>query len=536
MKTRFLALLSTFAIMLTMAPAVFAISGTVKATDAQGTEANNFLTTEDIYVDGVCSTAVSHRMDIYIVEHKETWANDDVLTDVSGSVESVISDGSGNMPSVTLAWATPLAIGSYDIVLDTNLDGKYHEDLDCIDTIDEIGFSVAQATGSGSAALGANDPGDHEWVIGVTDANNVMMHLALTAGELEDVDITAIEITESGTGDEAVGVTVVKIVEDEDADGAYDEEVDTLLGSGVFTAEESVLDIEVTGTIEAEGTKDILFVYVMGDTHLEADTYQLEVSSVIATGTLSEDEIILANLPISSGVGTVVSAATEVEEEGDEEVETGLEDEELETGAEEEEEDQMVDPDINIAEPFTDIEGHWAEDYISDLRLREVVKGKDGKFNPDVEITRAELTKMVLLAFEYDIYEVIEEDDLFTDVTGEEWYAFFLATAKGYEIVSGYDDGSFKPNASINRVEALKIMMEAAEVDTASSLAVTFPDTIADEWYAPYINYGYGNGIIKGYSTGEYKGMFRPNHTATRGEVAKMISVLKASVEEVVTE
>ena len=80
-------------------------------------------------------------------------------------------------------------------------------------------------------------------------------------------------------------------------------------------------------------------------------------------------------------------------------------------------------------------------------------------------------------------------------------------------------EGCFKPDNSINRAEALKILLEAAGFDTSGAITESFPDTSADAWYMKYVNYAAKNGIVSGYSNGN----FGPGNNITRAEVSKAI-------------
>ncbi|MTI81628.1 MAG: S-layer homology domain-containing protein [Firmicutes bacterium] len=99
---------------------------------------------------------------------------------------------------------------------------------------------------------------------------------------------------------------------------------------------------------------------------------------------------------------------------------------------------------------FNDIQGHWAEEDIINMGSRGFVSGyKDGAFQPNVNITRAEFTAMLASVLGLDKVEF--EGISFEDIDSENWY--FKAIGQAYKagIVQGYNDEKFKPNEYITR-------------------------------------------------------------------------------------
>jgi len=148
---------------------------------------------------------------------------------------------------------------------------------------------------------------------------------------------------------------------------------------------------------------------------------------------------------------------------------------------------------------FTDILGHWAKTYIEQLYEKGVVSGKTATtFVPNDNLTRAELTKIALKSFDFEIPKIVEVKP-FSDVALNTWYAVYVAKAKNAGVLSGYADGTFRPNQPVNRVEALKILIEAAKIDT-TDFEASFLDTNPDAWYASYLAYAKQKGIVEGYA------------------------------------
>ena len=168
---------------------------------------------------------------------------------------------------------------------------------------------------------------------------------------------------------------------------------------------------------------------------------------------------------------------------------------------------------------FYDIKGHWAEDYINQIVNRGIASGKrKGIFAPNDLITRAELTKIAVNAFGFEVPESLFSSP-FKDIEINTWYAPYIYAAKIFELVKGYTDGEFRPNDFINRVEALKILLIGSDVDINPSLTVKYKDTKVDSWYTKYLAFAARNKIISGYGDGT----FGPGNFITRAEVAKIV-------------
>ena len=177
--------------------------------------------------------------------------------------------------------------------------------------------------------------------------------------------------------------------------------------------------------------------------------------------------------------------------------------------------------DDDVAQPFKDIKFHWAEDYIDDLRLQGVVQGKmEGIFSPDSALTRAELVKIVLELFDISVPSSVSTEP-FSDVSTSQWYAVYISAAKDAGIVDGYGNGTFRPNQNINRAEALKILLEAANVALVEG-DVSFTDVPKTGWFYRYVVFAVKNGVANGYGNG----MFGPGNFITRAEFAKMASLV----------
>ena len=104
----------------------------------------------------------------------------------------------------------------------------------------------------------------------------------------------------------------------------------------------------------------------------------------------------------------------------------------------------------------------------------------------------------------------------YSDIKSGDWYNNAISTLSNAGIVSGYPDGTFRPNAPITRAEMSKIIALFAKLDKTTD---RFSD-IAGHWAEAYIKLAAGNGWIEGYPDGS----FRPNQSITRAETVTMIN------------
>ncbi|MDH3324642.1 MAG: S-layer homology domain-containing protein, partial [Candidatus Peregrinibacteria bacterium] len=111
---------------------------------------------------------------------------------------------------------------------------------------------------------------------------------------------------------------------------------------------------------------------------------------------------------------------------------------------------------------------------------------------------------------------------LFSDVEPGHKFATEIKYCKNEGIFSGYPDGTFKPEGTLNRAEAVKILIEGNKIKVASNVS-NFPDVEQTAWFSKYVGTAVTKKIVKGYSDGTFK----PSKTISRAEFLK-IAVLTA--------
>lgn len=121
--------------------------------------------------------------------------------------------------------------------------------------------------------------------------------------------------------------------------------------------------------------------------------------------------------------------------------------------------------------------------------------------------------------------------NVFTDVNEDDFAYPAIQYLLDDGIIEGYEDGSFKPDAKINRAEFLKIVLEDAKKYGKIEGEITgvncFPD-VKDQWFAPYVCSAKELGIINGYPDGK----FYPEKEISFVEASKIIvNALKLEVD-----
>ncbi|MFD1736104.1 fibronectin type III domain-containing protein [Bacillus salitolerans] len=174
---------------------------------------------------------------------------------------------------------------------------------------------------------------------------------------------------------------------------------------------------------------------------------------------------------------------------------------------------------------FSDIEKVWNKDQIEDLASRFIVQGRqDGTFGPNETTSRVQLA--VLLTRSLDLVNKAY-DGRFKDVLGEEWFVNELMSAADEGIVRGKANGTFAPNAAVNRTQAASMFARTLtylgfnqEMYAASSVENSFKDhQHIGEWAVNDVEMLFNLGIM----SGKPDGTFGPNESLTRSQMTKVL-------------
>lgn len=143
---------------------------------------------------------------------------------------------------------------------------------------------------------------------------------------------------------------------------------------------------------------------------------------------------------------------------------------------------------------------------------------EDGTVRPNGSISRAEVATVLFRLLKDDVrMQNLTKDNAYSDVSDTAWYAAAVSTLSKMGIISGYPDGTFRPNAPITRAEFAAMIARFDE--TAKSADTPFTD-ISGHWAENAIGKAYGNGWVEGSS----KTVFCPESNLTRAETATLLN------------
>jgi subtilisin family serine protease len=158
---------------------------------------------------------------------------------------------------------------------------------------------------------------------------------------------------------------------------------------------------------------------------------------------------------------------------------------------------------------------HRSYTAITYLTNKNILEGyPDGTFKPSATVNRAELLKILVAGQDIDP-DPIRYRNCFPDVK-EEWFARYVCYAKSQGWVEGYDDGTFRPAETVNKVEALKMMIEGLDITFSEDYTARFADTPSNAWFAPYVALAQHLNLLE-----ERGALFNPASDRTRSSISE---------------
>ena len=177
--------------------------------------------------------------------------------------------------------------------------------------------------------------------------------------------------------------------------------------------------------------------------------------------------------------------------------------------------DEYNTPITPIPEPDDSPVGLNTEDHVA-----YIIGYEDGTVRPGANITRAEVATIFFRLLTDETRESYwSQSSGFTDVASGAWYNNAVSTLTRAGILDGYEDGSFRPNASITRAEFTKIAVSFFKHAGGAS-SNPFNDVPDSAWYAEFVKTAAELGLIDGYEDGT----FRPNAPITRAEACTIVN------------
>ncbi len=173
---------------------------------------------------------------------------------------------------------------------------------------------------------------------------------------------------------------------------------------------------------------------------------------------------------------------------------------------------------------FSDIASHWAAVCIRELAQRNLVSGyPDGRFRPEATITRAEFASLMYRVF--PDAQPIRAGAGFVDVPETHWARVAIAWVYERGFFSGYPDQTFKPDQTLVKLQALLVVVSGLKYSAPPS-----PDPILEQYFDDAAQIpSYARGAIAAATTNKlvvnYPNVrqFQPMQLMTRGEVAALL-------------
>lgn len=173
---------------------------------------------------------------------------------------------------------------------------------------------------------------------------------------------------------------------------------------------------------------------------------------------------------------------------------------------------------------FSDLATHWAKSDVNDMGSRLIVNGdENGKYNPDMDITRAEFATIIVRALGL---RPGSGSSGFNDVRSSDWFFDYVNTAYEYGIINGYDSTTFGPNDLLTREQAISMIARSMILTTLnpdlnkSEIAIVLSGFIDGDSVSGYAQDAIAICIKVGIVNGREDKMIAPSDSITRAEVA----------------
>lgn len=174
----------------------------------------------------------------------------------------------------------------------------------------------------------------------------------------------------------------------------------------------------------------------------------------------------------------------------------------------------------SIGGSFADVQGHWAQAYIQALASRNIITGfPDGTFKPNEPVTRAQFAAIILKAFSPTATRPARE---FSDVRQNYWGYTAIQTAVRGGFMAGYPEGTFQPEQRIPRVQSLVALVNGLGFGTGdASVLSRFQDASSiPSWATGQIAAATQRRMVVSYPS---VSQLNPSREATRAEVAAFV-------------
>ncbi len=171
---------------------------------------------------------------------------------------------------------------------------------------------------------------------------------------------------------------------------------------------------------------------------------------------------------------------------------------------------------------FSDIENHWAREYIERLLEKEIVSGVDGNhFEPDRKILREEVVKIIVRAMNM---AAVNSISVYEDVKADGWYYSYIVAAEKNGLISGISNTEFGIGRNIIRQDLALLISRMLSMNGVILDSEAYESFIDQENISDYAKDAVNALRNLGIVNGDEMNAFNPKNEATRAEVSRMIS------------
>ncbi|MDQ2807772.1 MAG: S-layer homology domain-containing protein [Chloroflexota bacterium] len=169
--------------------------------------------------------------------------------------------------------------------------------------------------------------------------------------------------------------------------------------------------------------------------------------------------------------------------------------------------------------PFSDVPvEYYAYGYIKWAYCHGIISGySDGTFRPENPTSRGQVAKMIVLAAGFPL--VNPATPTFSDVPAGSIFYMVIETAVAHGFISGYNDGTYRPSLPVTRAQLAKMVVLARSYPLVTPATPSFSDVPPGFWAYAYIETARAHQIVGGYDDGTY----RPNANTTRAQFTKFL-------------
>jgi hypothetical protein len=156
--------------------------------------------------------------------------------------------------------------------------------------------------------------------------------------------------------------------------------------------------------------------------------------------------------------------------------------------------------------PFTDVPvDDWAYGYIQWAYCHGIISGySDGTFRPSAPTTRGQVAKMLVGAAGWPL-TLPAGAPHFGDVPPGSTFYPYIEVAWAHGVIGGYNDGTFHPATPVTRAQLTKMAVLARGLAQVPPATPTFGDVPPGDWAYAYIETAAAHGIVGGYSDGTFR-------------------------------